>query len=167
MKYIHSSELYGPMGQSSPLKDRLELAISKLGGAQADVIKETETRLEAALGHFPTLKQRVDAFEKLASESRRSSPAPALSQPTTKTARGKSAAEIGAELCDKYQTLNSDEERRAFWQSNEKLLSDAKAKVPGLAQICMMAAKPLSPRAQSQLPMNRSAFEKLSPIERR
>jgi hypothetical protein len=155
------------------LKERLHRAISALGGANADaLIEKTETRLQAQLGHFPTLKQRTDAFEKLVSESGRSSTSPALPQPA-KTAQGKPAAELALELCDKYQALNSDEERRAFWRRNEKNLSDPKAKIPGLVQICMLAAKPLSIRAQFQLPvvtgelvMTKKDFLALTPFEK-
>ena len=161
------------------LKEKFNAAKAALGGEKADaLIEQMEMRLEAKLVHFPTFKQRTEALEQLAIESRRR-PAPSAIADPTRPAPAKSTTRATTEtvsaLCAQYQTLNSDEERRAFWRRNEKALSDPKAKVGGLVLVCMSAAKPLSVRARFQLPatgkatdlvMTKKDWLALSPYER-
>jgi hypothetical protein len=145
--------MINPSRNSSALKERIAAARAKLGSDKADAI------LAAALavwkkdgGEFLTLRREVEVLEAEAKSQPKSSPLQSARLPApVAVARPQTA--IGApDLCAQYDALTSDEQRRAFWNRHRHELSDPKGKIPGLAQICMAAAKPLSIRARFQLP---------------
>ncbi|HEX4638992.1 MAG TPA: hypothetical protein VH170_05855 [Chthoniobacterales bacterium] len=63
----------------------------------------------------------------------------------------KAAKKAARALCQQYDGLTSDDQRREFWRKNEAALSARAADVSCLAIICMTAAKPLSRRARANL----------------
>lgn len=140
------------------LKERLLAAIAALGEEKADAITEA---LEKKLGFFPNMKSRAEAFEQAlrtgpsATRVTPTAAAPVSSQATAdaiaKALQGQRtrSSTSPAELCAQYDVLTSEEQRRAFYRTNEKALSEAKG--AGLVLVCMSAAKPLSLRARLQL----------------
>lgn len=157
------------------LKQKLNSAKAALGREKADALIK---RLEAEIGHFPTLKQQLDAIGKPAIESRRGPPpssgttaSPAIGSGQIRVDRD--TTRTVSELIAHYDSLGSDPERRAFFRANEKALSNPTAKVPGLVLVCMSAANPLSARARFQLVeankttvLTKAEWRALSPYDR-
>jgi hypothetical protein len=124
------------------LKEQFERSRATVGATKSEgVIAALETKL----GHVPTLKQKVEAL--------RESIGAAGSAPQTSVVLAKfpQADITAAALCVEYDSLTSDEQRRAFWKRHEKTFSNPKAKVNGLALICMMAGIPFSNRARAAI----------------
>jgi hypothetical protein len=77
--------------------------------------------------------------------------------------------ELARPLIQSYAWLNSDSERRRFYQTHEETLKH----VGGLLAVCMQSARPLSDRARREFDgirgdgrMPRWAFESLEPAAR-
>jgi hypothetical protein len=77
--------------------------------------------------------------------------------------------ELARPLIQTYSWLNSDSERRKFYQAHEQTLKH----VEGLLAVCLQSAKPLTDRARREFEairgdgkMPRWAFESLSPAAR-
>jgi hypothetical protein len=141
--------------------DRIATATKSLGEGKANQI------LSALItsGHrLPTLREQAIALETAAKNQPATSPpraapaAPTIAAKTPATApaepekpgllvKARSANEVARGLLAQYQMLETDQERRAFYQKNESALADPAAEVSGLVSICLIAAKPVSVRA--------------------